>query len=69
MLALAKMKVIAVMMASLLGVGLLIYLYRKVKNYFLYRLRDLKALGIYHDRKKRFIPVNPLIKDIYTATT
>jgi hypothetical protein len=55
MLAFAKMKVIAVMMASLLGVGLLIYLYRKIKNYFRYRLRDLKALGIYHDRKKRFI--------------
>lgn len=55
MLALAKMKVIAVMMALLFGVGLLIYIYRKVKSYFRHRLRDLKALGIYHDRKKRFI--------------
>lgn len=61
MFVLAKMKIIAVMMASLIGVGLLIYYFLKVKNYFLYRLRDLKALGIYHERKKRFIDPNTKI--------
>jgi hypothetical protein len=55
MLALAKAKAIAVMMALLIGVGLLIYFFRKIRNYFRYRAKDLKALGIYHERKKRFI--------------
>lgn len=64
MFAIAKMKMVALMMASLIAVGLLIYFYRKITNYFRYRLKYLKALGIYHDRKKRFIdPTTKAIRE------
>lgn len=58
MLPVANIKMFAVLMASLVGVGLFAFYYRKIKNYFRYRLKDLKALGIYHEKKKRFIDPN-----------
>lgn len=49
-----KMKLFAMLTALLIGVGLLASLYRKIKNHFRFRKNQLKALGIYHEKRKRF---------------
>ena len=59
-----KMKMFAILIALLLGAGLLVLFYRKIRNYFRFRLRHLKALGIYHERRKQFIdPQTKVIRE------
>lgn len=69
MLVLAKMKMLAVLVTSLVVVGLLAFFYRRIRNYFRYRMKDLKALGIYHEKKKRFIdPATKVIREKVVAS-
>ena len=53
-----KMKLFAMLTALLIGVGLLAFLYRKIKNHFRFRKSQLKALGIYFEKRKRFTDPN-----------
>jgi hypothetical protein len=53
-----KMKLFAMLTALLIGVGLLAFLYRKIKNHFRFRKSQLKALGIYHEKRKRLTDPN-----------
>lgn len=53
-----KAKLFAILIALLIGVGLLVFLYRKIKNHFRFRMAHLKELGIYHEKRKRFTDPN-----------
>jgi len=63
------MKIVAVLVASLFGVGLLVFYYQKIKNHFRYRMKDLKALGLYYEKKKLFIdPSTKVIREKVIAS-
>lgn len=49
-----KAKLSAILIALLFGVGLLAFFYRKIKNHFRFRLKHLKELGIFYEKRKRF---------------
>lgn len=50
----ARVKLIAILTALLLSVGSLVFVLRKVHSYFRFHKKHLKALGIYHEKQKRF---------------
>lgn len=65
-----KMKLFAMLTALLIGVGLLAFLYRKIKNHFRFRKSQLKALGIYHEKRKRFTdPATKAIREKVISST
>jgi hypothetical protein len=65
-----KMKLIAMLIALLCGVGLLVFLYRKIKNHFRFRLKHLKALGIFHEKRKQFAdPQTKAIREKVVSST
>lgn len=67
---LAKIKLLAILFALLLTAGLLVFLYYKIKNYFRFKLRHLKALSIYHERRRKFIdPETKVIHEKITSST
>lgn len=53
-----KAKLFAMLTALLIGAGLLAFLYRKIKNHFRFRKSQLKALGVYFEKRKRFTDPN-----------
>jgi len=67
---LAKIKFLAMLAALLLGVGLFVFCYRKVYSYFRFRKGHLKALGIYHEKRKKFVdPVTKAIREKVVSST
>ena len=53
-----KLKLFAILIALPIGVGLLAFFYRKIKKHFRFRLKDLKELGIFFEKRKRFTDPN-----------
>jgi len=49
-----KLKLFAILIALLIGVGLLAFFYGKIKKHFRFRMKDLKELGIFFEKRKRF---------------
>ncbi len=53
-----KAKLFAILIALLFGVGLLVFFYRKIKKHFRFRLKHLKELGIFFEKRKWFTEPN-----------
>lgn len=65
-----KLKLFAILIALFIGVGLLVFLFLKVKKHFRFRLKDLKELGIFFEKRKRFTdPNTKSIREKVISTT
>ena len=65
-----KLKIFAILIALLFGVGLLVFFYRKIKKHFQFRMKHLKELGIFYEKRKRFTdPETKAVRDKVIAST
>ncbi|MFZ3229888.1 MAG: hypothetical protein WA160_06775 [Pseudobdellovibrio sp.] len=65
-----KLKIFAILTALLIGVGLLVFYYRKIKKHFQFRMKHLKELGIFYEKRKRFTdPNTKTVRDKVVAST